>query len=74
MLKQSLRNQVKLIAGIRAAREACGLSLAQASARLGSKTLMQKIESGERQVKAAELPTIAKALETDPVELYRKML
>jgi len=75
MLKQAMRYQVRLVAALRAAREAAGLDQVQASLLIGgSRTLVAKIESFQRTVKAAELPVIAKAYKKDPVDLLKAML
>jgi transcriptional regulator with XRE-family HTH domain len=75
MLKQSLRQQVKIIAAVAAAREEAKLSQKELSLRISkSKTLMQKIESGQRGVAVGELIVIAKAIGIDPVELFRRTL
>jgi ribosome-binding protein aMBF1 (putative translation factor) len=72
-MRKSVRQQIKIIEAIISAREAAQISQMQLSSKLGgSSTLMQKIESGDRDVKVSEFISIANALGVDPCELLRK--
>lgn len=72
-MRKSVRQQIKIIEAIVSAREEAQMSRMQLSSKLGgSSTLMQKIESGDRDVKVWEFIAIANALDVDPCELLRK--
>jgi ribosome-binding protein aMBF1 (putative translation factor) len=72
-MRKSVRQQIKIIEAIVSAREDAQMSRMQLSSKLGgSSTLMQKIESGDRDVKVWEFIAIANALDVDPCELLRK--
>ena len=72
-MRKSVRQQIKIIEAIVSAREEAQMSRMQLSSKLGgSSTLMQKIESGDRDVKVWEFIAIANALGVDPCELLRK--
>lgn len=75
MPKQSVREQIKLIKAIAEARKEANVSQVELSLRIGkSRTLMQKIESGTRDVRVRELVAIARAIGIDPLELFRRVL
>ena len=70
-----MRQHIKVIEAITTAREAAGLTRMELSAKLGgSSTLMQKIETGGRDVKVSEFIAIARALGVDPCDLLRRAL
>jgi ribosome-binding protein aMBF1 (putative translation factor) len=72
-MRKSLRQQIKIIEAIVSAREEAQISRMELSSKLGgSSTLMQKIETGARDVKAWEFIAIARALDIDPCELMRR--
>lgn len=74
-MRKSVRQQIKVIEAIAGAREEAKVTRVELSARLGgSSTLMQKIETGGRDVKVSEFIAIARALEIDPCELLRRAL
>lgn len=75
MLKQSVRQQIRIIEAIATARKEANLSQKELSLRISkSSTLMQKIESGGRDVKVQDLILIARAIGIDPCELLRRAL
>jgi transcriptional regulator with XRE-family HTH domain len=64
-----------IVASIRDARIAAGLSQRKLAARLGEAiNYVQRIESGERQLQVVEFIAIAKALKADPIDLLRSAL
>lgn len=72
-MHKSVRQQMKIIEAIVSAREEAGMSRLELSSKLGgSSTLMQKIETGDRDVKVWEFIAIAKAIGVDPSELFRR--
>jgi ribosome-binding protein aMBF1 (putative translation factor) len=74
-MRKSVRQQIKIIEAIVSAREEAQMSRMQLSTKLGgSSNLMQKIESGDRDVKVWEFIAIANALGVDPCELLRKAM
>lgn len=74
-MRKSVRQQIKIIEAIVSAREEAQMSRMQLSSKLGgSSTLMQKIESGDRDVKVWEFIAIANTLGVDPCELLRKAI
>ena len=73
-MKYSAR-QRSVVAALRKAREAAGLSQRQLSERLKQPpNWIQRIESLERRVDVAEFITIANAVGADPAELFREAL
>lgn len=73
-MKYSARQRA-VVAALRKAREAAGLSQRQLSERLQQPpNWIQRIESLERRVDVAEFITIAKALGVDAAELFREAL
>lgn len=75
MPNQAVREQIKLIKAITEARKEAKLSQVELSLRIGkSRTLMQKIESGARDVRWVEVVAIARAIGIDPLELFRRAL
>jgi transcriptional regulator with XRE-family HTH domain len=65
--------QRAIVAAIRSAREAAGLSQRQLSTKLGEPpNWIQRIETLERRVDVAEFIAIAKAVNADAVELFRQ--
>ncbi len=65
--------QRAIVAAIRSAREAAGLSQRQLSTKLGEPpNWIQRIETLERRVDVAEFMAIAKAVNADAVELFRQ--
>jgi transcriptional regulator with XRE-family HTH domain len=67
--------QRAIVAAIKSAREAAGLSQRQLAGKLGEPpNWIQRIESLERRVDVAEFVAIAKAVETDAVELLKAAL
>ena len=71
-MRKSVRQQIKIIEAIMSAREEAQMSRMELSSKLGgSSTLMQKIETGDRDVKVWEFIAIARALGVDPCELLR---
>ena len=73
-MKYSARQRA-VAAALRKAREAAGLSQRQLSERLQQPpNWVQRIESLERRVDVAEFIAIAKAVGTDPAELFREVL
>jgi len=76
-LKQTLRSTTHraLIAAIVEARTELGLSQREFAKKLGeSNNFVWRIEAGERSVDIVEFCLIAKALDTDPVSLLRRIL
>jgi transcriptional regulator with XRE-family HTH domain len=75
MVRQSVRQQLRIIEAIASARKQANLSQKELSLRISkSSTLMQKIESGTRGVSVQDLIVIARALDMDPCELLRRAL
>jgi ribosome-binding protein aMBF1 (putative translation factor) len=73
LMRKSVRQQIKIIEAIVSAREEAQISRMELSSKLGgSSTLMQKIETGDRDVKVWEFIAIARALDIDPCELMRR--
>ena len=73
-MKYSARQRA-IVAALRKAREAAGLSQRQLSERLQQPpNWIQRIESLERRVDVAELITIAKAVGADAAELFREAI
>lgn len=73
--KRSARQQLKVIEAIASARKDASLSRRQLSLRIGAHSnVMQKIETGDRDVTVSEFITIAKEIGIDPVELFRRAL
>ena len=73
-MKYSARQRA-IVAALRKAREAAGMSQRQLSERLQQPpNWIQRIESLERRVDVAEFIAIAKATGADPVELFREAL
>lgn len=73
-MKYSARQRA-IVAALRKAREAAGMSQRQLSERLQQPpNWIQRIESLERRVDVAEFITIAKAVGADAVELFREAL
>ena len=67
--------QRAIVAVIRSAREAAGLSQRQLSTKLGEPpNWIQRIETLERRVDVAEFMAIAKAVNADAVELFRQAM
>ena len=67
--------QRAIVAAIRSAREAAGLSQRQLSTKLGEPpNWIQRIETLERRVDVAEFVAIAKAVNADAVELFRQAM
>jgi transcriptional regulator with XRE-family HTH domain len=67
--------QRAIVAAIRSAREAAGLSQRQLSTKLGEPpNWIQRIETLERRVDVAEFMAIAKAVNADAVELFRQAM
>lgn len=67
--------QRAVVAALRKAREAAGLSQRQLSEKLREPpNWIQRIESLERRVDVAEFIAIAKAVGADPVELFGEAL
>jgi transcriptional regulator with XRE-family HTH domain len=67
--------QRAIVAAIRSAREAAGLSQRQLSTKLGEPpNWIQRIETLERRVDVAEFMAIAKAVNSDAVELFRQAM
>lgn len=74
-MRISAREQMKIIQAITAARKNAKVSRRGLSNRLGAfPNMIQKIESGERDVTVAEFKAIARALGIDPCELLRRTL
>jgi transcriptional regulator with XRE-family HTH domain len=64
-----------IISAIKSAREAAGLSQRQLAGKLGEPpNWIQRVESLERRLDVAEFIAIAKAVNVDPVELFRTAL
>lgn len=64
-----------LIAGLKSAREAAGITQRELARRLDrAHSFVGKIESGERQLNVLEFCEYADALGADPVELIRAVL
>ncbi len=73
-MKYSARQRA-IVAALRKAREAAGLSQRQLSERLQQPpNWIQRIESLERRVDVAEFITIAKAVGADAAELFREAI
>lgn len=73
-MKYSARQRA-IVAALRTAREAAGLSQRQLSERLQQPpNWIQRIESLERRVDVAEFITIAKAVGADPAELFQEAM
>jgi len=71
--KKSVRQQLKIIEAIAAARQDANLSRRELSLRVGAHSnLMQNIEKGDRDVTVSEFITIAKEIGIDPIELFRR--
>lgn len=69
------RQKKKLREAIANAREEAALSQKELSLRVSnSRTLMQKIEAGTRDIRVTEFVTIANAMGIDPIELLRRSL
>ena len=67
--------QRAIVAAIRSAREAAGLSQRQLATKLGEPpNWIQRVESLERRLDVAEFIAVAKAVNADPVELFRQAL
>ena len=67
--------QRAIVAVIRSAREAAGLSQRQLSTKLGEPpNWIQRIETLERRLDVAEFMAIAKAVNADAVELFRQAM
>lgn len=67
--------QRAIVAAIKSAREAAGISQRQLATKLGEPpNWIQRIESLERRVDVAEFMAIAKALNANPVELFERAL
>ena len=67
--------QRAIVAALRKARDAAGLSQRQLSEKLREPpNWIQRIESLERRVDVAEFIAIARAVGADPVELFRDAL
>ena len=63
-----------IVSAIRSAREAVGMSQRQLATKLGEPpNWIQRIESLERRLDVAEFIAIAKAVNADPVELFRQV-
>jgi transcriptional regulator with XRE-family HTH domain len=76
-VKHTLRSPTHraLIAAIVAGREELGLSQREFAAKLGeSNNFVWRVEAGERRVDLVEFVKIAKALEVDPVTLFRRIV
>lgn len=64
----------RLIAELRAAREAAGLTQRQVSARLKrAESYWAKIEAGERRLEACELLDACEIVDVDPCEVIRRV-
>jgi len=75
LMRKSVRQQIKIIEAIVSAREEAHISRMELSSKLGgSSTLMQKIETGDRDLKVWEFIAIARELDIDPCELLRRAL
>jgi len=73
-MKYSARQRA-IVAALRKAREAAGLSQRQLSERLQQPpNWIQRIESLERRVDVAEFITITKAVGADPAEVFQEAL
>lgn len=69
---QHSRAYRRLTRGLRAAREAAGLTQAEVAARLGAyASYVSKVESGERRVDVVELTELCKVYGADLVALLR---
>jgi transcriptional regulator with XRE-family HTH domain len=67
--------QRTIVAAIKSAREAVGLSQRQLARKLSEPpNWIQRIESLERRVDVAEFIAIAKAAGVDPIELFKSAL
>jgi transcriptional regulator with XRE-family HTH domain len=67
--------QRAIVAVIRSAREAAGLSQRQLSTKLGEPpNWIQRIETLERRLDVAEFMAIAKAVNADAVDLFRQAM
>lgn len=65
----------RLIAAVKAAREGKGTSQRGLSVAIGAHPMtLHRFESGERLMDVLELVDVARALEIDPVELFKAML
>jgi transcriptional regulator with XRE-family HTH domain len=74
-LAKSLRSRDhKALLGIlRASRAEAGLSQRQLADRLGwSKSKYASVEAGERRLDVIEFKSVAKALDVDPVDLFKR--
>lgn len=62
------------IKGLRAQREAMGVSQVQLASRLGGgQSFISKIERGERRLDVGEFVTVAQAIGAEPVQLFGKL-
>jgi transcriptional regulator with XRE-family HTH domain len=67
--------QRAIVAAIKTAREAAGLSQRQLAGKLGEPpNWIQRIESLERRVDVAEFMAISKVIGVDPVDLFESAL
>ena len=74
MQKHPVRKRA-ILAAVRDARRAAGLSQRELSERLGEAVnYVQRIESGERGLQVSEFIEIARAVGIDPVELLRRCI
>jgi transcriptional regulator with XRE-family HTH domain len=76
-LKQTLRSPAHraLIQAVKEAREALGLSQREFAEKMGeSNNFVWRVEAGERRVDIVEFIKLAKALEVDPIALFRRIV
>jgi len=64
-----------LLSTLRTAREKAGLTQAQLADRLGKpQSFVAKYENGERRIDVVEFVALARAMDTDPMRLFRALL
>jgi transcriptional regulator with XRE-family HTH domain len=74
-LGRNTRRHRALIAVLIEAREAAGMSQRDVARRLKKRAIFaHTVESGERMLSAVELPDYARALNLEPLQLFKRML